>query len=207
MSSTPRRVTGAFPSTPATTARGAPPTPSPTPDPTPAKSTKSSTQRSPLPLAPQNRSDTSPISQPLIPTTILDAPTQRFYAVAVYIALIAWKLYDWVQLLDDNAESFWLFLKWISIDFIFFFGLPELRIPWLELNQPTVVSLFFLHAVFDWMLMFNIPVPFAGWLLGFVRVFYDREVSVSESYVKVSNILHNSSLIMGKQIIDILPEG
>lgn len=204
MSATPRRVTGAFPSTPATTARGAPPTPSPTPDP---KSARSSTQRSPLPFAPQNRSAPSPNSEPLIPTTVIDAPTQRFYAVAIYIALFGWKCYDWLQLVDDNAESFWLFLKWIGIDFIFLFGLPELRIPWLELNQPAVVALFFFHAVFDWMLMFNIPMPFLGWLLGFVRVFYDHEVSVSESYVKVSNILHNSSLIMGKQIIDILPEG
>src|SRR5690606_18937282 len=34
-----------------------------------------------------------------------------------------------------------------------------------------------------------------------------RELSVSEHNVKVSSILNNHSLIMGKQIINILPEG
>ncbi|KAJ9134763.1 Titin [Pleurostoma richardsiae] len=209
MSATPRRVSGAYPATPATTARGfrAPPTPSPTPDPPVSRSSRSSTQRSPLPLAPQNRDASAPTTEPLIPTTIIDAPTQRLYAFGVYAALFAWRLYDWVQLVDDNTESLWLFLKWVGIDFLFLFGLPELRIPWLELSQPVVVALCFIHAVLDWMLMFNIPIPFTAWLLGFVRVFYDREVSISEQYVRVSNILHNSSLIMGKQIIDILPEG
>lgn len=44
-------------------------------------------------------------------------------------------------------------------------------------------------------------------LLGFAKVLYDRELSVSEHNVKVSSILNNHSLIMGKQIINILPEG
>jgi nucleoporin POM152 len=38
-------------------------------------------------------------------------------------------------------------------------------------------------------------------------MFYDRELAVSEHSVKVSSILQNHSLIMGKQIINILPEG
>lgn len=40
-----------------------------------------------------------------------------------------------------------------------------------------------------------------------LKVFYDRELAISEHNVKLSNILHNSSLIMGRQIINILPEG
>lgn len=40
-----------------------------------------------------------------------------------------------------------------------------------------------------------------------LKVFYDRELSISEHRVKVSSILQNHSLIMGKQIINILPEG
>lgn len=46
-----------------------------------------------------------------------------------------------------------------------------------------------------------------SWLLALVKVLYDREISVSEHNVKVSSILNNHSLIMGKQIINILPEG
>lgn len=39
------------------------------------------------------------------------------------------------------------------------------------------------------------------------KVMYDRELAVSERRVKPATILHNSSLILGKQIIHILPEG
>ncbi|KAL1837578.1 hypothetical protein VTJ49DRAFT_3638 [Mycothermus thermophilus] len=146
-------------------------------------------------------------STPVIPLNILDAPTQRLYALGVYTALFAWKFYDWAQLVEEETESFWLFLKWLGIDFVFLFGLPELRIPWLELSQLFVVVAFFFHAIFDWMLMFNIGFPWQAWLFGFVKVFYDREVAISEHNVKISSIIHNSSLIMGRQIINILPEG
>ena len=49
--------------------------------------------------------------------------------------------------------------------------------------------------------------PWQTWILGLVKVFYDRELAISEHNVKLSSILHNSSLIMGRQIINILPEG
>lgn len=43
--------------------------------------------------------------------------------------------------------------------------------------------------------------------MAFLKVFWDREVAISESYVKVSSVTQNASLILGKQIINILPEG
>lgn len=49
--------------------------------------------------------------------------------------------------------------------------------------------------------------PWQTWVLGLVKVFYDRELAISEHNVKLSNILYNHSLIMGRQIINILPEG
>jgi nucleoporin POM152 len=72
--------------------------------------------------------------------------------------LWAWKLYDWLQVVEDGDSSWGLFLKWIFIDFIFLFGLPELRIPWLELSQFAVVTIFSAQLVVNYMLMFNIPV-------------------------------------------------
>jgi nucleoporin POM152 len=49
--------------------------------------------------------------------------------------------------------------------------------------------------------------PFEGWLVAIAKVMYDRELSVSERRVKPANIIYNSSLILGKQVIHILPEG
>ncbi|KAK4240754.1 hypothetical protein C8A03DRAFT_12962 [Achaetomium macrosporum] len=194
---------GAFPQTPvAASKRGT--ARAPTSSSATAPSTKPSRS---LPVAPQQGASTTANSAPAIPLHIIDAPTQRLYAFGFYVALLAWKLYNWAQLVEEDTESFWLFLKWVAIDCAFLFALPELRIPWLELSQPTVVVAFFLHALVDWMLMFNLGFPWQGWILGLVKVFYDRELAISEHNVKLSNIIHNSSLIMGRHIINILPEG
>ncbi|QUC17185.1 uncharacterized protein UV8b_01426 [Ustilaginoidea virens] len=205
MSATPRLRSG-FPATPATGTRRQ--SAQKTPSTVDTVSSQSTTAKSPtLPLAPENVSSQRTTSEPVIPLYFLDAPQQRLYAFGVYVLLWAWKLYDWLQVIEDGDSSWWLFLKWIFIDFAFLFGLPELRIPWLELSQFLVTTLFTGHLVLNYMLMFNIPLPWQTWLLGLAKVLYDREISISEHNVKVSSILNNHSLIMGKQIINILPEG
>ena len=220
--STPRLRSG-FPATPANRRHNNQQTPSSAGSPSYGKG---STSKSPsLPLAPESTRPQAAVSQPVIPLTVLDAPQQRLYTFGVYFLLWAWKLYDWLQVVEDGDSSWFLFLKWIFIDFAFLFGVPELRIPWLELSQPVVTTWFSLHLVLNYMLMFNIPVslsssrnhvhqalietkiPWQSWILGFAKVLYDREISISEHNVKVSTILNNHSLIMGRQIINILPEG
>lgn len=124
-----------------------------------AFSSKLGLNRNPkLPLAQEKAAPRISNTQPVIPLTLLDAPQQRLYAFAVYVLLWAWKLYDWLQVVEDGDASWWLFLKWILIDFVFLFGLPELRIPWLELSQLVVTAVFASHLVTNYMLMFNIPV-------------------------------------------------
>ena len=65
-----------------------------------------------------NRSTMSPLKQqstaqynaesgPLIPTDWIDAPSQRFYAFALYLALMSWRLYDWNTLQDSEEQSLW----------------------------------------------------------------------------------------------------
>ena len=144
---------------------------------------------------------------PLIPYDTVDAPQQRLYVVAFYIALLAWRLYDFHYLQEEETESLWMFMKWVAIDGVFLFGLPELRIPWLEWSSATMTILFLAHAFLDGVLMFRIPIPFGAGLVALSKVFYDRELAISERHVKHSSILHNSSLILGKQIINILPDG
>lgn len=172
----------------------------------PAPAAHAPPARTALPVVP---SSTSTQNDPLIPLTLIDAPTQRFYVVAIYVLLLAWRFSDWVGLMEDDAESFWLFLKWAAIDGVFLYGLPGLRIPWLEWSNSVITVVFLAHAVLNGILMFRIPVwlPLESWLMAMAKVFYDRELSIRETSVKPANILHNSSLIMGKQIINILPEG
>lgn len=153
MNATTRRATGSFPATPAVTNF-------PRRAPFPGRNRANIAPRNnPLPPAPEfSPAQPSGTVPPVIPLNILDAPTQRFYAAAIYGALMAWKFYDWVGLMEDENAAGWLFLKWVFIEFIFLFGLPEMRIPWLELSQTTSIVLFCSHALFDFVMMFNIGV-------------------------------------------------
>ena len=97
-------------------------------------------------------------SGPLISTEVVDTPTQRLYIFAAYIGLLAWRLYD-VYLVDaDDAQSLWLFMKWVALDGVFLFGLPALRIPWLEWSPIFTTVLFIVHALVDGLLMFRVQV-------------------------------------------------
>lgn len=95
---------------------------------------------------------------PAIPLNVVDGPSQRAYAAAVYIALFAWRIYDYTIKVKDGADSLFFFMKWATIDGLFIYGLPALRIPWLEWSGTTSLVLFVLHALLDWLLMFRVPV-------------------------------------------------
>ncbi|KAI4229633.1 MAG: hypothetical protein L6R36_000680 [Xanthoria steineri] len=160
--------------------------------------------RVPLPTLASSQQDPQ---APLIPFNLVDGPQQRLYVAFFYLGLTVWRLCDYYGLVSDETDSLWLFMKWVAIDSIFLYGLPGLKIPWLQWSSTAITMLFLGHAIFDAVLMFRIPIPLEAWLIAFTRIFYDRELAVSERRVKPANVLHNSSLILGKQIIHILPEG
>jgi nucleoporin POM152 len=115
----------------------------------------------PLRKMPAVQSSQSGSDGPLIPFHYVDGPSQRFYALAIYVALFAWRLYDWYGLLEDDGDSiseFWNFLKWGAIDGVFLYGLPGLRIPWLEWSWTTTTTIFLAHAIMDGCLMFRVSV-------------------------------------------------
>ncbi len=143
---------------------------------------------------------------PLIPTDIVDVPQQRFYVFAFYVALTAWRLYNSFGV-ENDLDSTWLFLKWVGMDAAFFVALPAFKIPWLEFSFLTTFTLWLLHVVANAFLMYKIPIPIFAWLGAMMKVAYDRELAISEHRVKPADILQNSSIILGKQIIHILPEG
>lgn len=99
-------------------------------------------------------------------------------------------------------------MKWVAIDGVFLFGLPSLRIPWLEWSTATMTMIFLAHAITDWMLMFRIGIPigagFAALWSGFWGAY---ETAVNEHNVRPDRIMFNDSLILGRQVIHILPEG
>jgi nucleoporin POM152 len=152
MNGTPR-LRSAFPSTPGSGGRGG----NPRTVGSPSGSKNGGIQRtSPLPNVPS--SGPTPTSAPLIPITLVDAPTQRMYTVAVYCLLIVWRLYDWWTLVEAETTSLPLFGKWFVIDLAFLYGVPMLRIPWLEWSDSTAAVACILHQALNWMLMFRIPV-------------------------------------------------
>ncbi|KAI4174822.1 MAG: hypothetical protein LQ343_002060 [Gyalolechia ehrenbergii] len=159
-----------------------------------------------VPLPAQSKPEQD-LQAPMVPFTLIDAPSQRLYIASFYLGLILWRVWDYYGLVSDEADSFPLFMKWVVIDGVILYGLPGLRIPWLQWSSTTMTMLFALHAILDYVLMFRVPIPLEAWLIAFTRFFYDRELTVSERRVKPASVLHNSSLILGKQIIHILPEG
>ena len=110
--------------------------------------------RPPIPPAAPSQENASP----MIPFTLVDAPSQRLYVLIFYAALNIWRLSDFFGLMNEEQESLWLFMKWLLIDSIFLYGLPEFQIPWLQWSSTTTAMLVILHTVLNAFLMFRIPV-------------------------------------------------
>jgi nucleoporin POM152 len=156
MNGTPRLRPGAFPSTPRT-------------EPVQRTSFGSSTSSNATPQRPTSKlppvsklrtaSKPEPPPEPLISLAFVDAANQRLSVFFIYIGLLLWRLYDFYTLVYGGSnESLWLFLKWVSIDGVFLFALPALRIPWLEFSSPFLVVVLLGHVVLDGMIMFRVGV-------------------------------------------------
>lgn len=95
---------------------------------------------------------------PLVPVSIVDAPTQRLYITLFYLGLTIWRLYDFSRLVEVETDSLWLFMKWVAVDSAFFYGLPALRVPWMQWSSSTTTILFLMHGALNAILMFRISV-------------------------------------------------
>jgi nucleoporin POM152 len=45
------------------------------------------------------------------------------------------------------------------------------------------------------------------WFAGLAKLIYDKELAINERNVKPGDVIRNASLILGKHIVTILPEG
>ncbi|KAF2166240.1 hypothetical protein M409DRAFT_66723 [Zasmidium cellare ATCC 36951] len=199
---TPRtpRMRSAFPATPQTNARNS--------RSAPFGRSSPGVHSKPLPQIPTLRAQPSAPSDPFIPERIIDAPSQRLYAVALWVALWTWRIFDFIGLQESEEQSLWLFMKWVAIDGVFLFGLPGLRIPWLEWSSLTMTLIFLAHAFADGMLMFRVPIPIWAGIAALGRGFWGAyEMAVNEHNVNPDTVTFNDSLILGRQVIHILPEG
>lgn len=111
--------------------------------------------KSQLPTVPGANNMIKDEDPPLIPYEVLNGPTQRLYIVSIYVALNAWRLYNWFALVQSNTESLWLFLKWTAIDGIFLYNVPSLRIPYLRWPFSITTTIFLVHTLLTGMLMFR----------------------------------------------------
>jgi nucleoporin POM152 len=143
----------------------------------------------------------------LISETIADAPTQRFYATSLFVFLQALKFYDYIQLYGATPSAETVFAaKWIAIDAAYLLLIPKLKIPWLSFKLTTSILQIVLLGLFDVCLSARVPISLSGIGAALLKLVYDRELSVLEHNVKVSDIINNSSRILGKHTVNILPE-
>lgn len=153
-----------------------------------------------------NGADSQPTDSPLISTDTINAPTQRLYVLLFWASLLVWRAFNAYYVVDDT-DATWQFLKWTALDVCFLSALPTFRIPWLQFSFVILLVLLLLHVLVNAFLMFKIVPPVFAWL-GALYGFADRrENSLSETWLNPEKILHNSSIILGKQIVQILPEG
>ena len=127
---------------------------------------------------------------PIIPFTVVDAPSQRLYVALFYTALTIWRLYDYLGLVSDEAESLWMFMKWLAIDSVFLYGLPEFQIPWLQWSSSMTAILVILHAMLNALLMFRVPVRLAPPSNRFDEKYAHK--SIDPRHVLVSSIHKNN---------------
>ncbi|KAG0258256.1 hypothetical protein BG011_003411 [Mortierella polycephala] len=88
-----------------------------------------------------------------IPLEYCDGPTQRMYAVSVFVFLQALKLYYWLGIArSDYAAEFFGFILWLTLDVAFLMALNYLRIPWLEMPVIRLTVAIFLLAIINFVL-------------------------------------------------------
>jgi nucleoporin POM152 len=113
---------------------------------------------------------------PLIPEDVIDAPTQRLYAVAVFVLLQAWKFYDIARLYaadGDSISELWFCVKWLVLDGCFFGFLPILRIPWINFNTMFTLCAIATFSVMDIFISLKYQLPITAFFGAFWKRMYD----------------------------------
>ncbi|EPY51636.1 nucleoporin Pom152 [Schizosaccharomyces cryophilus OY26] len=148
--------------------------------------------------------------RPLVSESIIDAPSQRLYAIGVLVALQAYKIYDLFRLgtssfIEGSKTSF--LVKWILIDALYLQILPRFRIPWLSFQPTTTILQIVAFAAVNVLLVSitSLRVVTLGSII--FPYWKQKEYAIAEHKINPRSVLHNSSRILGQYTVQILPEG
>ncbi|KAI9267839.1 hypothetical protein BY458DRAFT_556205 [Sporodiniella umbellata] len=147
----------------------------------------------------------------LIPSSTIDFPVQRRWAASIFVALQAWKATDLVLVYQATYPEQYngILLKWWLIDALYFFALYVAKIPWLQFSA---LKTLILATMLLWLDLAAFSAPTIGFTGLFFKTFltdvFGQQISVSQArMVNIKNIVQNSSHILGKHAVHILPYG
>ncbi|KAJ1949267.1 hypothetical protein FBU59_001216, partial [Linderina macrospora] len=169
---------------------------------------------------PQPRFVTQP-AQPAptsaIPTSVLDLPSQRTYALAIGVGLVAWKVYDAVCLSVSGGISAWLFIKWSVLDTLLWYFGWRLHIPRFSISGQTMwilialsvfldVNLFWLRTSLLVLAVKPVALGFAGSCARFVqRIPLIGQRLIGDSELLIDTFELDDEHILGRHTIHVLP--
>ncbi|KAJ1966407.1 hypothetical protein GGI12_000117 [Dipsacomyces acuminosporus] len=160
----------------------------------------------------------SPQPGSAIPVSVLDLPSQRMYALATLVLLLAWKAYDAVDLsLDSGKTSVYLTLKWGILDAALWYGGWRLHIPrfCVSAKQAVVLASVSLFLSFN---LFLLPVSLltlaakpvavgiaSGWVRSIKAIPWIGPKLVGDSELLIDSFRLDEEHILGRHTIHILP--
>lgn len=147
----------------------------------------------------------------LIPASRMEFHIQRQWAAALFVLLQAWKVTDLFLVYNASYPEQYsgILAKWWFIDFIYFSALYIAKIPWLQFTLIKTLLLTFGMLWLDWTIF---AMPAAGLTGVFIKTLWGdalgKQTSVSQGrLISVKDVKFNSSHILGRHTVHILPYG
>ncbi|KAI9250213.1 hypothetical protein BDA99DRAFT_564180 [Phascolomyces articulosus] len=147
----------------------------------------------------------------LIPSTSIEFPTQRLYAISIFVGLQALKIFDIYSIYTAAypEQHSGTFFKWWIIDAMYMIALWIVQIPWLQFSVFKTGGLTLILFFID-LLIFGIPIGAAlGVLLSpFIGDGLGQQISASRGkMISVKDVVQDDSHILGRHTVHILPYG
>ncbi|KAI8060399.1 uncharacterized protein B0P05DRAFT_557984 [Gilbertella persicaria] len=147
----------------------------------------------------------------LIPPSVMEFPVQRRWAATIFAALLAWKATQFISLWTSSDPELYsrVLFKSFLLDTLYFSVLYIVKIPWLQFSLlKTLLLIFGMYGIGA--CTFSLPFLGVSTLLtkGIFGDTIGKLTSVSQGRpVNIKDIIFNSSHILGRHTVHILPYG